>query len=218
MGVLAAAFAGDDCKDHVHACLVAGQGLAACSPVCPWFSPISYYSGVLGYHLSSLPFCKNFLFEITAETKKLWESWHRFYFSSFRCMSSYGICACPVLNWKYPLRVISPGTNWGRTKVTYVIWISGSSLSSSGAVFRVDEDLSSYFQGTKSFWAQPNPDKDFTRCLEFATDQSHLETLSWVYYFWWISKEHHKWSVLEPNRPLGGNWGSKRYNNSGNTF
>lgn len=55
MGVLAATFAGDDC---VHGCLVAGQALAACFLVCQWFSPISYYNGILGYHLSSLPFCK----------------------------------------------------------------------------------------------------------------------------------------------------------------
>lgn len=28
--------------------------------VCQWFSPTSYYNGLLGYHLSSLPFCRNF--------------------------------------------------------------------------------------------------------------------------------------------------------------
>lgn len=58
MGVLAAAFVGDDCEDHVCGCLVAGQALVACSLVCEWFSPVFYFNGVLGYHLSSLLFCK----------------------------------------------------------------------------------------------------------------------------------------------------------------
>lgn len=91
-----------------------------------------------------------------------------------RYMSSQGICTCPILNCKYPLRVVSPGTTLLplRQKQSHKSYwfLAADRLSSSGVVFRVDQDLASHFQGTKSFSAQSNPCKDFTRCLELATD------------------------------------------------
>jgi len=49
-------------------------------------------------------------------------------------------------------------------------FFAAESLSSSGAVFWVDKDLNSHFQGTKSFSAESHPSKDFTRCLELTGD------------------------------------------------
>lgn len=163
-----AAAAGDEWKDPVHGCLVAGQAWAACIPVYQWLSPISYYNDLLGSHLSLLPFRKTLL-KITAETKKLWKSWGCFYFFSFQVYVLPGYMYLPHSKLQIPPKGCLPRDNLvtteAETKPHMSYWfLAADRLSSSGVVFRVDEDLGSRFQGTKSFSAQSNP------CLELATD------------------------------------------------
>lgn len=156
-------------------------GLGCCFPVYQWFPPISLYSDLLGSHLSPFPFRKTLL-EITAETKKLWEIWGCFCFNSFQVYVLPGYVHLPHSKLQIPHKGCLPKDNLVTTgaatkpHISYCFLVTDS-LSSSGSVFRTDEDLASHFQGTKSFSAQFNSCKDFTRCLELATDECHPETL-----------------------------------------